>query len=919
MKAKKFITFILTFLTFSFLGQDLFAAKTSSKKGKITTAAVTGSTETYDFPAEFTNLLANAQSLCLKNDFTAAMNILKAGDYNQQFYAEYISKTNRFVTLSTINRTKSSFAKITSALENYDTIQSEFMIAYNAYMASAQSGNYEISGNTLDEFDQAFSNYGNLIKTISDECENMRQTFQTTVDSYNGKVEMSYPLLIYKLCAGYEGGKSSGLLGVVAGQWDYVIGQMEKTVFNRCRSDSIAVAQAVTKDSIFQGAAKSVTVNDNLERLAAGSKLLKRISDMYTRVGNKFQTQQHASYQDYSKSADFLTSLSIQFKEILKSAADYTDARNDSNKSAVPLNSVTEIRQGASDYAVNQASNAAVLSQSSRNGTAAKNFSWFTAYTSFSEDFKFWNEIRDSYLMVCNELINKGTQEAARVWIKISTWFAGCGATLSNYDQEELTAINNLLQRPRQALEKIQPYTDMVNGDIEVLKKLDLSLNDGYAFRSNFQEQRKELNSYITQLQSYISQANSFRSKANENINTSLLATNQINVFYNRALLNFNSGNYSQAHTNYDKANLTYTDVIDQLKMDLDNQEETYQKLLDLRQDFIQKERPIIVAEVRNYINEAKNAYYAGDFDQANTSLTRAETRRSEWAKLMDTELDTNEELQRIKEMVNTALSIKQGRIIYPEDPLYPEMSQLLQIAQQYYDKSLKITNRNEQKDLLNKAKNKVNEVKTIYPRNQAASILALKIDQKLDPSAFNTMFAEKISALKKINYSRKDTQALEGYNDLLDLYEINPNYSGLGSLISSVEMDLGMKARPVAQVDVSQAQELARQAQQLLNQAGRDENLLAQARAKANAALAINENNTLAYQVLDEISLRSGGQSAVILSAADEELYQSAVRDLQNDNVFAAKQKIDQLLQKPQNRRSAKILKLQKRIEALL
>ena len=103
------------------------------------------------------------------------------------------------------------------------------------------------------------------------------------------------------------------------------------------------------------------------------------------------------------------------------------------------------------------------------------------------------------------------------------------------------------------------------------------------------------------------------------------------------------------------------------------------------------------------------------------------------------------------------------------------------------------------------------------------------------------------------------------------------------------------------------------------MNQAGRDENLLAQARAKANAALAINENNTLAYQVLDEISLRSGGQSAVILSAADEELYQSAVRDLQNDNVFAAKQKIDQLLQKPQNRRSAKILKLQKRIEALL
>ena len=70
---------------------------------------------------------------------------------------------------------------------------------------------------------------------------------------------------------------------------------------------------------------------------------------------------------------------------------------------------------------------------------------------------------------------------------------------------------------------------------------------------------------------------------------------------------------------------------------------------------------------------------------------------------------------------------------------------------------------------------------------------------------------------------------------------------------------------------------------------------------------------------VLDEIALRTGQQSAVTLSAKDEQLYHSALADLQNNKIIEANAKLTRLLANSANTRSAKILKLKKRIEAQL
>jgi hypothetical protein len=68
-----------------------------------------------------------------------------------------------------------------------------------------------------------------------------------------------------------------------------------------------------------------------------------------------------------------------------------------------------------------------------------------------------------------------------------------------------------------------------------------------------------------------------------------------------------------------------------------------------------------------------------------------------------------------------------------------------------------------------------------------------------------------------------------------------------------------------------------------------------------------------------DRIQTSIGGKAAVVLSSEDEAKYQQAITELQNNNIVTANALVEQLLQKPSNRHSSKILDLQKKIKALL
>ena len=84
----------------------------------------------------------------------------------------------------------------------------------------------------------------------------------------------------------------------------------------------------------------------------------------------------------------------------------------------------------------------------------------------------------------------------------------------------------------------------------------------------------------------------------------------------------------------------------------------------------------------------------------------------------------------------------------------------------------------------------------------------------------------------------------------------------------------------------------------------------------KVNRALALNPNNTQAQNLKDKIITKMGGTS-VQPTMEDESLYNQAIQYLQNNNVIAANQILQQLMNKPQNQYVQKFKDLKAKIDA--
>lgn len=333
-------------------------------------------------------------------------------------------------------------------------------------------------------------------------------------------------------------------------------------------------------------------------------------------------------------------------------------------------------------------------------------------------------------------------------------------------------------------------------------------------------------------------------------------------------------------------------------------------KLLALSAEISKAENLLVVRDVRRLITDGKNYYFAGDFPKAEDSLVQAQNR---WR---TTNVEDEPEVAYWLTLVRGALSIKTGRTIPVTAPLYAEMSQLLSSAQKDYEAGKKLLDSKKRTEALgrfNDAKQKIQQIRIVFPINQDASLLELRIDQLIDPAAFNASFAKRFSSAR----ANLKTKPQEAYSDLQDLAAINPNYPGLKAVIAQAEIDLGLRLPPPDPKALARSNELTKAAQGIV-----DANIRSQfpvALEQLNEALKLNPNNAQASVLKDRIQTDVGGQAVVVLSSASEREYQRAVQELQQGNNIVALAIVQQLLQDPVNRNSPRILELQKRIQARL
>jgi hypothetical protein len=374
------------------------------------------------------------------------------------------------------------------------------------------------------------------------------------------------------------------------------------------------------------------------------------------------------------------------------------------------------------------------------------------------------------------------------------------------------------------------------------------------------------------------------------------------------AQLAYQRQNFDTARDRLQRASDRFNNSLDlqespSLRQSWDNQ------MIALGEAISNAENEMIIVEVRNLVNEARVTYFAGDFQRAEDSLLRA---RNRWRVTNSSE---NDEIIYWLGIVRNAMSARSGRVIPPTAPLYPEMSQLLSEARKKYEEGVRLINSgNRSQGLLrfDEARQFTREVKLMFPVNQEAGILELRMEQFTDPTAFNASFEQRLRTA--VAGSRQ--RSIESFADLQNLAEINPGYPGIRAIVYQAEIDMGYRPPPPDPRDLARSNELTAAASRIV-----DENVTALydvALTQINEALALNPENTAAARVKDRLLGRMSVPGAIVLSSEDEEEYQRAVRELQAGNNLIAFAIVERLMQNPRNRNITKLIELQRRIQSV-
>jgi hypothetical protein len=470
--------------------------------------------------------------------------------------------------------------------------------------------------------------------------------------------------------------------------------------------------------------------------------------------------------------------------------------------------------------------------------------------------------------------------------------------TVLRYPAEALTELNTMLstlstdlQNGNNVLGQFKNEPSTVSSDTEIVN-----------IRQKYQTAVNELESVRTQ---GLSLAGTARSRST-----------QAEAFRQEGERLFREAQTAYQRQNYDLARERIQRASDRFSDSLEIQESASLRqmrdaqLVNLGQQIAISENGAIIAEVRGLINNAQTVYFNGNFQQAEDILTRAKNR---W--LITNSVD-NEEITYWLGIIRTAMSASSDRVIPPTAPLYAEMSQLLSQAQRNFDEGARYINAGQRTLGLAKfdeAKQLTRQVRLIFPVNQEAGILDLRIEQFLDPTAFNASFEQRM----RNAIAGTKRRSIESFADLQNLAEINPRYPNLKAIITQAEIDMGYRPPPPNPANIARSRELTASARRIF-----DSNSAAQyevALTQLKEAITLNPQNTEATQARDRLLSRMSVPGGIVLSSEDEADYQRALRELNLGNSLVALSLVERLMQNPKNRNITKLVELQRRIQSVL
>ena len=903
------------------------------------------------FRAQFLEIQNATAELSLRGEYVAAVEKAKEGFwlYKDDFYE---TQEDNPEIVQSVNNTLAELDQRIAEFEEKNYLL-RFNNAVNDFIKAVRAEQYDQALNRFSDVEASFKNYNTLRNGIIKVGSDLQTQFAEIQKLNSDLTDASFLPFMFRFVFGIESIPSSGILGALDTLWNDAAGKMNDAVY----------AVLVKKYSGFQNAVNTNLVNE----VGRYADFETSVLDIYKLTGYstlaRDDTPSHIShvlenpYEPYYSLSTYAKNLCEGALRLSEVYAKVQATDRDQQQSIAKINAGSS---GTAEINALFESNRSLAQLiGNKQSQSLKYFDWTVAYNSAAEKsgHRDFDGLSDVYSQTLDTIFSDTEKILRRAWSEITAYYktnsdAVYDNVLAYYNSADkyragfFTKIpQNVLSELRGDISKSVAYESSFNADPELdfgiyYSYPDLSLQiadytqktaqtgiatiDGYekVITDNYEENDSDVNRLVSDSREYFeAQREKLRALIKGAQNQVAVARRQMTAAQlarNEADIRFNEAQNALRAEDFDTARKKLQDALSKYDESLTNQNdevlrgETDRKLQALGENIAKAENEIVVREVRELKTRAKDAYFNGRFDDAEKYLNQAKIR---WAV---TNVDEDEEVSNLLNFVNTAISMKTGREILPSAPQYPEMSQLLNMAYQYFDEgSRKIGegNRSAGEADLALALESIQKLQYVYPLNQEASILTLRINRLLDPKKFSEEFSQKIEMAKMMCKS-KDTRQ-EGYANLLDYYELEPNYKGLKDLIYQVEIDIGIRQKPVSNTGANRAKKLIADAQKIYSSAGNDTAKLQNALSKIDEALALVSDNQEAMALKDKITTKIGGNTSTVLSTEDERLYQLAIQRLQNNNVVGANAIVEQLLKKPQNSNSQKIKDLKNKIEA--
>ncbi len=850
------------------------------------------------YRALYNKIMAEGSKQKEQKKYQESINTFYSGMYlyqNEFFESEYeqsvtqkiqkeINELANLVTLSItqLHDVQNSFNELQAVLkDNPDRVNNSFKDFENKF--------------------QKFSETRNRIYAIG-------RDFSTTYDSLKKidpeLTDASFLPFAFRLILGDEKIKNSGILASLDQQWDDTITKLLPTFENYTAENLSTVLASMNSKEAF----KNSTMSKNKSSLESAEKNI------------AYASRLNALYITKPENYDVELSSATKLVEIIKNQEENLVQMDDLSSQVDKLN--LEAKNVGSK----------IMDLTKKYSTVlANNTSYGETNEKLNDESRIWKKNFHDFSAVTKKVTTEVNSKLNYLYLGMADMYEKQSAAILASYENSSAEVDKLLNQgktadengntysyPSESLEIIKKQIASYNADIEKIKTYEKELSLIPDSVKKLQE--KKYNDYTKKLGeksknlSQINQKNvELQQYALNQIQLSKRAQNEAELRLSQAKDNLKSNNFNQARENLQKARNKFNESLE-YQESKPLREKSDRQIEEIALEINRKQNEIVVVEVRKLKTLAKNAYNQGNFELAENYLTQAQNR---WA---ITNIESDEEIVDLFALINTALSIKTGRTILPTNPLYPEMSSLLSIANQYYDQGVILMgqgNREEAEKILNEAEKKLAQVRVSFPLNQDSRLLSLKIKKLLDEKTFEQQFKTDFEKAKA-KFRKDKNKRQEAYIELTDLYSISPDYPGLKEEIYQMEIAMGMRLPPPDQKAIARSKTLTKEAQLLYN-TSRDEISMNTALAKVNEAIKLDSNNENAKLLKDSIQTRIGGKASVVLSAESERMYQQAIQELQQGNIIAASALVSQLLQKKENKNSAKILELKKKVDSFL